>query len=224
MIKCDRMVTCIAIFLFVLGGLAILFFPMQWQGYGYGQGPIESLDECPNILVRQDGKIYLMNTSLDASNSIIMTFNNLDEYKVYTSNSDSCPILYLQEENNTQGQVVYRTYETPFDALPINPPSDTVSQPMMPPPFSLEAKSTMLSGFDSYGIDQGKYTSIDAIHDSTKTQGRESDNPMDDNWGGVSYTNSSIANGKYIGSELYKASYPMQLSGAVEPGPDAILS
>ena len=40
------------------------------------------------------------------------------------------------------------------------------------------------------------YTYIDKIHDST-AYAELSDNPMDDNWGGVAYTRQQIDFGKY---------------------------
>ena len=57
-----------------------------------------------------------------------------------------------------------------------------------------------------YGIDPtnqyvGKYTILDEIHNSTKTQNSDglSDNPMDPNWGGAVFTHKQIVSGKYSG-------------------------
>ena len=56
------------------------------------------------------------------------------------------------------------------------------------------------AGFDPYGQFVGEYTNIDQIHDSTVSQNPQnglSDNPMDPNWGGISFTHNQVASGKY---------------------------
>ena len=66
-----------------------------------------------------------------------------------------------------------------------------------------------------YGIDPtnqyiGKYTILDQIHDSTKTQNPDglSDNPMDPNWGGAVFTNKQIMSGKYSGDVVNPNALP----------------
>ncbi len=85
----------------------------------------------------------------------------------------------------------------------------TKSQPNRPPlvPY-LDANHQMNpKGF--YGIDPtnqyvGKYTVLDQIHDSTKTQNKNglSDNPMDPNWGGAVFTHKQLLSGKYKGDVI----------------------
>jgi len=98
----------------------------------------------------------------------------------------------------------------------------TKSQPNRPPlvPY-LDANHQMNpTGF--YGIDPtnqyvGKYTVLDQIHDSTKTQNKDglSDNPMDPNWGGAVFTHKQLLSGKFKGdvvnpdaNSLHKPSTP----------------
>lgn len=59
-------------------------------------------------------------------------------------------------------------------------------------------------GFDPYGENNGRYTNIDQVHDSTKTEGPVSDNPMDPNWGGVLYTRQQVMSGKYNDNQVVK--------------------
>ena len=54
----------------------------------------------------------------------------------------------------------------------------------------------MYAGFDSHGQDVGVYNELDAIHNSTQQQ-QLSDNPMDTNWGGVTYSQEMVLSGKY---------------------------
>lgn len=62
-------------------------------------------------------------------------------------------------------------------------------------------------GFDPYGENNGRYTNIDQVHDSTKTEGPVSDNPMDPNWGGVLYTREKVMSGKYNDNQVLKPIY-----------------
>jgi hypothetical protein len=71
---------------------------------------------CPNILLRNGNKLSLLNTKTPDIKPII--FNSLEEYKKYhdkqEKNGTTCPILYVQEENDTQGKDVYKIYPNPF--------------------------------------------------------------------------------------------------------------
>ena len=60
----------------------------------------------------------------------------------------------------------------------------------------------MYNGFDPYGLQQGQYTPIDKIHESTQQNAAVSDNPMDTNWGGVLYTEKVVDSGKYKHREV----------------------
>lgn len=72
---------------------------------------------CPNILLRNGNKLSLLNTKNPNVGPLI--FNNLEEYQKYYDkeviSGKSCPILYIQEENDTQGKDVYKVYPNPFD-------------------------------------------------------------------------------------------------------------
>jgi len=57
------------------------------------------------------------------------------------------------------------------------------------------------AGFDPQGQYIGTYTNLDQIHNSTK-QNKISDNPMDPNWAGVTYTQQMIDSGKYADNNI----------------------
>ena len=152
-------------------------------------------------------------------------------------NGINCPVLYLQRENDAQGKDVYRIRPSPFDQQGGNQPIRlTRSQmnhldnnykqtpkllmsmngetgPNNPilfvdasrenPPFN----KGNYPGFDPTDQFTGIYTSIDAVHDSTKKTGQLSDNPMDDNWAGVLFTENSVQSGKYADNEVVKPIY-----------------
>ena len=157
--------------------------------------------KCPNLLIRKDNSLLLYNSNepiVDGVNPI--PFSTMDQYITHVqterNNGKKCPILYLQSENDVQGKDVYRTRPSPFDnagGLPVTHYTDASRE-------NGEYNSNQYHGFDPTNQYVGRYTVIDKIHDSTKTENGKlafSDNPMDSNWGGVLYTQSKIDSGKY---------------------------
>jgi len=200
--------------------------------------PIDTEDvnaeSCPDILIRKGNHILLMNSKLPNSIDNMIVFNNLDEYMNYlTSQQDDnihCPVLYLQEETNTQGEDVYRVRPNPFISKTSQPalPATTVlhkgtslygfpqnksmlenmnNKETTAEPNAETEESSDYMGFDPMGQGIGLYTKLDKIHDSTKME-KLSDNPMDPNWGGILHTQSAVASGKY---KLNEVSNPNQV-------------
>ena len=165
--------------------------------------------ECPNLLVKRGEHIYLYNTT-DRSNSIPIHFNNLDEYIEYVnyqrSQGINCPILFLQNENDAQGNDVYRVRPSPFDQQGGMQPVGTTVDITDPRIISGDYNKNLYTGFDPYGQDIGVYTTLDEIHDST-ADSNKSDNPMDTNWGGVHHTLKEIESGKYEDRQVTKPTY-----------------
>jgi hypothetical protein len=165
-------------------------------------------DSCPDLLIQKGAVLLLYNTKqplVDGTNPI--PFFNLDEYIQYLENQRikgmNCPVLYLQEETNTQGQDVYRMRPSPFDLQGGLPPMVNMTATKMPVVNVKDASrentiynKDQYAGFDPQGQYIGVYTNIDKIHDSTDAK-RISDNPMDDNWAGTTYTQQMIDSGKY---------------------------
>lgn len=165
-------------------------------------------DSCPDLLIQKGNVLMLYNTKQpmdDGKNPI--PFFNLDEYinylEIQRSKGINCPVLYLKQENNTQGEDVYRMRPSPFDlqgGLPAMVPTPEVKRADSSrdnPPYN----ANNFNSFDPQGLYVGKYTDLDKIHDSTK-QNKISDNPMDPNWAGVIYTQQMVDSGKYVGSSI----------------------
>ena len=75
---------------------------------------------CPNLLVKKGNKLSLLNSNAEynpGKNPLL--FNNLEEYKKYVEiqnkNGFFCPVLYVQEENDAQGNDIYKMYNNPFN-------------------------------------------------------------------------------------------------------------
>jgi hypothetical protein len=160
---------------------------------------------CPNLLVRSGTNILLYNTNAPQNETNPLKFPHLDDYLMYLQEQRKkgvrCPVLFLQEENNTQGQTVYRMRPNPIDmqgGLPVQPVQVDDSSDDHPP-----FNQNHYSGFDSHGSNIGDYTVLDQIHDST-ANAKVSDNPMDPNWGGVEYSRQAVESGKYADREVGK--------------------
>jgi hypothetical protein len=180
---------------------------------------------CPNLLVKTGETLTLYNTVDSKFPPVI--FNNIDEYIVYLEKQREsgmrCPVLFLQEENNAQGDTVYRirsTLDTTENGLPPTtyiPGSVLSQQPPAPaglphhikkidnaamdnPPYN----QNMYQGFDPYGQNIGDFTKMDDIHNIGERDAL-SDNPADSNWGGPEYSRAVVSTGKYDENLVYNA-------------------
>lgn len=222
-------------------------------------------DMCPTLLIKRGNKLMLFNKNMpETPGENPIFFDNLDQYIKYVKiqkdvYKQNCPVLFLQEEVNAQGENVYRLRKTegtttnvdplmlgsltdyfknqtnvmPKFAPPVGPQAFNRVQPNMQLPLSnIGVNNTMMPtleqtqqpqmvqyedasrdnkpynqgffAFDPTNQYVGRYTVIDQIHDSTKTQNPDglSDNPMDPNWGGAVFTNKQVMSGKYKGNEV----------------------
>jgi len=201
------------------------------------QNASEKTAKCPNVLIR-NGNMLLLYNSMDAHDEIPVQFNNLDEYIQYYQKQKAagvdCPVLYLQQENNSQGADVYRIRPGPFDqqggTMPVSvsvprdvilgkapisfpPAAPLINSNMTHPPFN----ANNYPGFDPYGLQQGTFSQLDQIHVSTQQQPL-SDNPMDPNWGGVEYSQAAVESGKYIDNQVYAPNYSLAGNTQFFPG------
>ena len=199
--------------------LAIILFSLGIYVYSNQTIRIENFEEplqsrskvsakCPNVLVKRGEHLYLYNTT-DRDHSIPLHFNNLDEYIQHVNEQRSqginCPILYLQEENDVQGNDVYRVRPSPFDLQGGMQPVEG-GKPVMDAGRDGSYNKNMFAGFDPYGQDVGIVNELDMIHSSTSKNGL-SDNPMDTNWGGVEHTQDAVESGKYEKRQVTKPTY-----------------
>tara|TARA_Y100000816_G_C26106114_1_gene587938 strand:+ start:3812 stop:4558 length:747 start_codon:yes stop_codon:yes gene_type:complete len=185
---------------------------------------------CPNILVRKDGMLMLYNTNKPEVEGINpMKFYTLDDYikhlEIQRSSNIFCPVLFLQHENDAQGNNIYRARPSPFDMQGGLPQMNTVYIQDQNKQFKqvLDAtlddpkvNQTSYHGFDAHGQHVGELTELDRIHIST-SKDQISKNPMDSNWGGVTYTQDAVEKGHYKKREVAKPIL-FQPSGTVVKG------
>ena len=173
---------------------------------------------CPNLLVRSGNSILLYNTNRPNDETNPIPFSNLDEYANYLAiqrqKEVHCPVLFLQQETNTQGDDVYRMRPDIFNPQPgllQNMPTPSNQPPKVVPVIDASRESRVYNknnyaGFDPYGLQIGEYSVLDKIHDSA-IEMPLSDNPMDPNWGGVVYTQQQVDSGKYSENEVIAPTY-----------------
>jgi hypothetical protein len=167
---------------------------------------------CPDLLIRSGSTLLLINTKMPRSDTNPLPFFSLDEYinylEIQKKKGIQCPVLFLQEETNTQGHNVYRVRSSPFSHEGAIPETTNIyNNPNSPFPI-IDANrqnepynKNNYAGFDPTGLYVGRYTVLDKIHDSTE-MAPISDNPMDSNWGGVVYTHNVVKSGKYTENEV----------------------
>jgi len=177
----------------------------------------QNSSNCPDLLVQKGNVLMLYNTTkpiIEGENPI--PFFNLDEYinylEVQRKKGINCPVLYLQQENNAQGQDVYRMRPSPFELNGGTPSITEVQNPIDKKQVIMHDDASRANhsyntnqypSFDPYGHYVGVYTDIDKIHDST-SMNKISDNPMDINWAGTTYTQQMVDSGKYVGNNISK--------------------
>ena len=122
--------------------------------------------KCPKVLIKKDNLLLLYN-SYNFNEEEPVVFNNLDEYINYYNYKKSigidCPILFLQQENDLQGNNVYRLRPSPFN-------QQGGMFPLSVPSFSLTTsniKEGMTPMDDSLSPSQEEYDDIQSYNPSS---------------------------------------------------------
>lgn len=188
-----------------------------------------SAPRCPNLLIQKGSRFYLYNSKLAKVPGVNpIEFDNLEDYTEFLdwqkSQNIRCPVLYLQEIYDAQGNPVYKTRPSVSEPQAGLPPSIASSSGDMIMESSLgDAKAlaypdpTLLVdatrndppyNYDSYpAYDQssyyiGKTTPLDAINVYEENKPVSPD-PMNPNWGGSAYTEELVDKGYYKDNEVY---------------------
>ena len=187
--------------LFVLG----LIFCLSYRSSDFVEN-FSNKDDCPNLLVQKGAEIHLVNTNkqnVPGVNPVI--FKNLEEYTEYVqwlkANNIDCPVLYLQETYNTQGEKGYRMLPDPLDPQPGLPSNIDQSLQIEKVSAVLDAdrdespfNDNNYPGFDQDNQNIGLFADIDKLQ-CTEEDGV--DNAMCPNWN-AKITKENIAKGKYL--------------------------
>jgi len=223
------LLTFLLILLFLIG----LYFYAKGTDltYTYSEGfkPNEKNGvRCPNLLIQKGSKFYLYNSKLARVPGVNpIEFDNLEDYSEFLdwqrSQKIRCPVLYLQETYDAQGNKVYKTRPSVFEPQAGLPPSiasshgdvileSNLGTPGMPaytnPTLLVDAtQNDPPYNTNSYPAhDQTDYyigtTTPQDMMDIASEKAPISANPMDTNWGGAAYTDKLVEQGYYKDNEV----------------------
>lgn len=199
--------------------------------------------KCPNLLIQKGSKFYLHNSKRPKEPGVNpIEFENLEDYVGFLewqrSKNIRCPVLFLQQSIDTQGNTVYKirpSVTEPQGGLPPSSITQTQERPPVgsftgpnintssvspqtvtdPRQFNSTNKSLLVDSnqddlfynknsypaFDAHGFYSGVFTPLDEMN--VKQQNMlYSPNPMDDNWGGMNYTQELVDSGFYKDNEV----------------------
>lgn len=188
---------------------------------------------CPDLLIQKGSRFYLHNSKLAQVPGVNpIEFENLEDYTEFLdwqrSQNIRCPVLYLQETYDAQGNRVYKSRPSvsepqfglpPSAAAPIGiasqvPPItesalEPVGDPAYPNPTLLVDATRNDPPYNQQSYpshDQTSYyigttTPLDQMDMKQESAGI-SPNPMDPNWGGSAYTQDLVDKGYYKENEV----------------------
>ena len=222
-------------FLFIIVFLIGLYFYSKTADPKYAEGLTNNKNNyrCPNLLIQKGSKIYLYNSKLAQVPGVNpIEFENLEDYTEFLdwqrSQGIRCPVLYLQETYDAQGNKVYKTRPSvsePQGGLPpstlspigiasqvqpiAEPSLEPVGEPAYPNPTLLvdatrndpPYNTNSYPGYDETSYYIGTTTPLDGM-DIAQEKAAISPNPMDPNWGGATYTQDLVDKGYYKENEV----------------------
>lgn len=168
---------------------------------------------CPNLLIQKGVKYYLYNSNIAEVPGVNpIEFNNLEEYSEFLEWQRGagirCPVLYVQNTYNTQGERVYTIRPSVSELQGGLPPTMPVNLPLrFETPLVDAGQSDQPYNKNSYpSFDQTSYyvgaiTPLDMIKNSQANM-LYSDIATDPNWGGAEYTEALVEKGYYKDNEV----------------------
>ena len=219
-------------FLMIVVFLIGLYFYAKCSDPNYVEGltnnNTNSGVRCPNLLIQKGSKFYLYNSKVAKVPGVNpVEFDNLEDYTEFLdwqrSQGIRCPVLYLQETYDAQGNPVYKvrpSVSEPQAGLPPSIASSTgeiISESSLGDPNALAYPNPTLlvdatrndppynknsyPAHDQTSYYVGTTTPLDAM-DTTQEKSGVSPNPMDPNWGGSQYTQELVDKGYYKENEV----------------------
>lgn len=201
----DRLKLIVIALVFIAG----LYFcacsnPMR-EGFGESDP-----HRCPNVLIQKGSDFYLYNSKLAKVPGVNpLQFKSLEEYVEFTdwqrSQGIRCPVLYLQEVYDTQGNAVYKARPSPTNLSGGTPDTPAAMQYQQPVTKLFDAgRDDQPYNQNSYPAfdPQDQYIGLNTPLDKMYHEGGVSPNPMDPNWGGEDYTQQLVDSGYYAGDEV----------------------
>ena len=196
------MIYLIFVIVFIILGIYFMInFNNKVENTNILEGYINSTNKgfkCPDVLIQKGKRFFLYNSKLAKVPGVNpIEFQNLEDYTEFIdwqrSQGIRCPILFLQFSYNAQGDPTYKIRPSPTNlqgGLPstpstyIYPTSNNISiSNMSEMPEMPEMPETINSSIEEERNNGLLY----------------SPNAMDDNWGGIEYTENMIKSGNFDG-------------------------
>ena len=198
-------------YLILLVFLAGIYFYAKTADPHYYEGLTNNNQvRCPNILIQKGAKFYLYNSKVAKVPGVNpVEFDNLEEYTEFLdwqrSQGIRCPVLFLQQSYDTQGNEVYKSRPGVTEQQGGLPPSGPVypNQSLLvdatqnDPPYNINS----MPAHDQTSYYIGTTTPLDTMNQQ-KENLLYSDDPMDPNWGGQDYTQNLVDQGYYKDNEV----------------------
>ena len=220
-------------FLFILVFLIGLYFYAKCSDPNYLEGLKNNETNnngvrCPNLLIQKGSRFYLYNSKVAKVPGVNpIEFENLEDYTEFLdwqrSQNIRCPVLYLQETYDAQGNPVYKVRPSVSEPQAGLPPSiasstgDIISESTLGDPNALAYPNPTLlvdstrndppynknsyPAYDESSYYVGTTTPLDTM-DMAQEKSNVSPNPMDTNWGGSEYTEKLVKKGYYKDNEV----------------------
>ena len=209
-----------------------LYFYMKTSDKKFAEGfTNNTIKRCPNLLIQKDNKFYLYNSKVAKVPGVNpVEFDNLEDYTEFLdwqrSQGIRCPVLYLQQTYDAQGNPVYKVRPSVSEPQGGLPPSianssgniiyedplmtDDISQKLLYPNPTLLVDATRndppyntnsYPAYDETSYYIGATTPLDVMNIKQEELPRSPD-AMDPNWGGAAYTQSLVDAGYYKDDEV----------------------
>jgi len=209
-----------------------LYFYMKASDKNFAEGfTNNTIKRCPNLLIQKDNKFYLYNSKVAKVPGVNpVEFDNLEDYTEFLdwqrSQGIRCPVLYLQQTYDAQGNPVYKVRPSVSEPQGGLPPSiasssgdiiyddplmtDDISQKLSYPNPTLLVDATRndppyntnsYPAYDESSYYIGTTTPLDVMN-IKQEELLKSPDPMDPNWGGAAYTQSLVDAGYYKDDEV----------------------
>jgi len=218
--------TLLLILVFLIG----LYFYAKCADPNYAESFTNESNKprCPNMLIQKGSRFYLYNSKLTQVPGVNpIEFDNLEDYTEFLdwqrSQGIRCPVLYLQESYDAQGNRVYKVRPSVSEPQAGLPPSIASSSGQMIMESTLGTPDTLAYPNPTLLVDatrndppynQGSYPAHDQtdyyigtttpldIMNIKQEQAPISPDPMDPNWGGATYTQDLVDKGYYKENEV----------------------
>lgn len=219
--------------LFIIVFLIGLFFYAKCSNPKYSEGLTNNTSQeprCPNLLIQKGSRFYLYNSKLAQIPGVNpVEFDNLEDYTEFLdwqrSQGIRCPVLYLQETYDAQGNRVYKSRPSVSEPQAGLPPSiasssgNMIMESSLGNPNALAYPNPTLlvdatrndppynknsyPAYDNTDYYVGTTTPLDVMNNkaSSPTSG-PSPNAMAANWGGAAYTKNLVDQGYYKENEV----------------------